>query len=318
MTDDQFERYKAERMKTMDALIQTIQQAIFTNPAPATGIGGWHLYKNYMRTNQRPDGSADHSRKDKMTLRFRENGALFLTYNGGSYESMYLWDYLRDRLHVGTGEGDFQKMLRVLTGIYGIGFDWDEWDKGPNGQYTNIKITPSPTMPSPAPAPEPVVEERNVWTVPADIHDRTIQPRDNTLQTFLNTIFDELVVEGVFAEYGVGIALDGSPIFWKIDKDSIIRNGKIMRYARDGHRDKSAKNSIQFVSGLLPMPDDTVAIDTMFGENLLPKYSQVPQRDGTLKDYPIGLVESEKTAIVMTCAEPSYLWMATGGINKKS
>ena len=53
------------------------------------------------------------------------------------------------------------------------------------------------------------------------------------------------------------------------------------------------------------LPNDWQLTQCLFGEHLLIKYPQKP----------IMLVESEKTSIIMSLYEPSFNWMATGGLN---
>ena len=53
------------------------------------------------------------------------------------------------------------------------------------------------------------------------------------------------------------------------------------------------------------LSDDWQLTQCLFGEHLLIKYPQKP----------IMLVESEKTSIIMSLYEPSFNWMATGGLN---
>jgi hypothetical protein len=68
------------------------------------------------------------------------------------------------------------------------------------------------------------------------------------------------------------------------------------------------KSSISWVhsdlkrKGILPM--DWQLTQCLFGEHLVWKYPQKP----------IMLVESEKTAIIMTCFHPCFNWLATGGL----
>lgn len=107
-----------------------------------------------------------------------------------------------------------------------------------------------------------------------------------------------------FEDYTVLTAYDDGCVFLQIDFDGDIRAGKIIRY-KDGHRVKDGlpvrwlhKDSRykQFVHG------DTLK-QCFFGEVLL-----------SLRPFdPVAIVESEKTALLMSQIRPEYVWLATGG-----
>ena len=107
-----------------------------------------------------------------------------------------------------------------------------------------------------------------------------------------------------FEKYRIGTANDGGCIFLQIDINNVIRAGKIIRY-KDGHRVKDGlpvrwlhKDLYfrQFVHG------DTLK-QCFFGEHLFPMRP----------DAPVAIVESEKTALLMSAIRPEYVWLATGG-----
>lgn len=131
--------------------------------------------------------------------------------------------------------------------------------------------------------------------------------------------------------YAIGTTKDGRVIWWQIDEKRKVRTGKIMAYDQTGHRMKDAEgNSIGFgwvhaklkpcpkgprickdchVRDKCPYPEDTHQLSQcLFGLHLLP----------ACPDAEIHLVESEKTAILMSILDPDamqrHLWMATGGL----
>lgn len=104
-------------------------------------------------------------------------------------------------------------------------------------------------------------------------------------------------------------------VFWQIDADGVVREGKVMRYNPDGHRSKSVTPlTISWIQKRLgKVPADGRAVPCLFGLHLL-------------KDCPddaiVAIVESEKTAII--CSEllttlpmqegtGRVFWLATGG-----
>lgn len=119
----------------------------------------------------------------------------------------------------------------------------------------------------------------------------------NTFVQYLGTLFDPETVQWLIDLYGIGTARDGGCIFWQVDDQGRIRTGKVIQYGSDGHRDKSLPP--YFIHGKLGIKNIE---QCLFGLHLL-------MIDDT---RPIGLVESEKTAIVMAGKLHSYFWMATG------
>jgi hypothetical protein len=77
-----------------------------------------------------------------------------------------------------------------------------------------------------------------------------------------------------------------------------------MLYDRDtGKRIQKPKPHIDWVHSVLKLPSDQIK-KCLFGEHLI----------DSDKTKPIGIVESEKTAIIASIAFPSLIWLATGGI----
>lgn len=119
----------------------------------------------------------------------------------------------------------------------------------------------------------------------------------NTFVKYLRTIFDQVTVQNLINAYGLGTARDGSCIFWQMDDQRRVRTGKVIRYQEDGHRDKTVPP--YFIHTRLKIE----AIEQcLFGLHLL------------IVDHgSIGLVESEKTAVIMSGMLPDFTWLATGG-----
>lgn len=108
-----------------------------------------------------------------------------------------------------------------------------------------------------------------------------------------------------WSAYNVG-AISLATIWWQIDRNGQIRTGKIMHYKRDGHRDKSAAVPVTWSHKTKAFAKDFSGEELqqcLFGEHLLKCYP----------DKPVALVESEKTAVVMSRFVPEYVWLATGG-----
>jgi hypothetical protein len=94
-----------------------------------------------------------------------------------------------------------------------------------------------------------------------------------------------------------------SVIFWQIDQLERIRSGKIMEYnPQTGKRLKDA-NGKAYISWAHKKPYNLK--QCLFGLHLF--------NDDRTKD--IAIVESEKTAVIMSIKEPRLTWMACGSLN---
>ena len=109
--------------------------------------------------------------------------------------------------------------------------------------------------------------------------------------------------------YRLGKSRDGGVIFWQIDDQGRTRDGKIMFYREDCHRDKSRHPSWASArlkayygyNGELPVER------CLFGLHLL----------GVVGGA-VCVVEAEKTAVIMSEVYPQYVWMAAGGLSALS
>ena len=124
---------------------------------------------------------------------------------------------------------------------------------------------------------------------------------DNTLVKYLYTIFPKERVDAALKLYHIGSTDNGHIIYWQIDEAGNVHTGKIMAYGTDGHRKKGrgAFNWVHTAKGEEMFPGQC-----LFGEHLLRDYSILS---------PIGLVESEKTAFILSILMPDVVWLATGG-----
>ena len=108
-----------------------------------------------------------------------------------------------------------------------------------------------------------------------------------------------------WSDYNVG-CIGGRVIWWQIDRDGVVRAGKVMSYRPDGHRDKSDQWGVTWAHKhpqLKQHFEGEELQQCLFGEHLL---TSNPNK-------PVALVESEKTAVVMSRFFPEYVWLATGG-----
>ncbi len=127
---------------------------------------------------------------------------------------------------------------------------------------------------------------------------------DNLLE-FLKTQFTAEEVFTAMQKYfitGTNSPWPNSTIFWQMDQKEQIRGGKIMLYnPTTGKRVKNPYNHINWVHKARKEQDFTLN-QCLFGLQLISEDF----------DSTIAIVESEKTAIIMSIFLPQFLWLATG------
>lgn len=127
----------------------------------------------------------------------------------------------------------------------------------------------------------------------------------NNFITFIKTLFTPDEVREVVAKYLIGTwsSWKGTTVFWQIDQQEKVHHGKIMMYDKViGKRvkNKEGKGIFSTVRSLLRL-DEFVLNQCLFGLHLIDQNTKV-----------VALVESEKTAVIMSIFKPEYVWLATG------
>jgi hypothetical protein len=127
----------------------------------------------------------------------------------------------------------------------------------------------------------------------------------DNLTSFLldKSTFDE--VDKAVSKYyltGTKYFWNNATIFWQIDDKQRIRAAKIMLYDKtSGKRIKEPYNHINWLHNVIKEPDFNLC-QCLFGLHLI---NEDYQKD-------IAIVESEKTAIMMSIFLPEFVWLATG------
>ena len=110
----------------------------------------------------------------------------------------------------------------------------------------------------------------------------------------------------IWDTYQIGATAEGATIFWYIDYNGVVRSGKEIKYQSDGHRDKThfppvtwAHKDLDFAR---KFTGDTL-LQPLYGEHLL----------NARPDAKVAIVESEKTAALMSAFYPNNIWLACGG-----
>ena len=156
--------------------------------------------------------------------------------------------------------------------------------------------------------------------------------------------------------YRLGASRQGGVIFWQIDHEERVRDGKVMYYGLDCHRLKDKQHHPTWVSSMLrkrdPFYSNGCTSHCFFGLHLvsgeifttprplLPKRGTSPLQTSTpqgerLKEKVAGnrqlflcsgkpghglknicVVEAEKTAFILSERYPQYVWLAAGGLGE--
>lgn len=151
--------------------------------------------------------------------------------------------------------------------------------------------------------------EGPICELPKDIVHKTIRiDGRNHFITFLDSVIDPLVSEGLVYMYNIGSTKNGKTIFYQEDVKGRIRGGKMILFDPvTGHRDKKAIPPVDWVTAMFQkhgfIPQGWKMTQCLFGEHLLAQY---PDRD-------VYLVEAEKTACICAGLMPDTVWLATGG-----
>jgi hypothetical protein len=125
----------------------------------------------------------------------------------------------------------------------------------------------------------------------------------NSFYLFLQSRFGENAANALVSKFHIGTARckRGSCVFWQVDVEGRIRTAKVMLYDADtGHRRKDVNPT--WAHSLAGIPLERIR-QCFFGEHLLPLNPGLP----------VGIVESEKTAVIASYHLPEYVWLATGG-----
>lgn len=110
--------------------------------------------------------------------------------------------------------------------------------------------------------------------------------------------------------YCIGASKLGGVIFWQIDHEGRVHDGKVMYYLPDCHRNKDIHPT--WVSALLAKRNGNPkgsSSHCLFGLHLL-------MEEGRSKKEDVAIVESEKTAFILSELYPEYIWLATGGLSE--
>ena len=111
--------------------------------------------------------------------------------------------------------------------------------------------------------------------------------------------------------YRLGSTRQGGVIFWQMDAEGAVCDGKVMYYRENCHRDHQQHPT--WVSSLLARRYRWADAERMTTRHCLFGLHLLGHTD-CFKGHPVCVVESEKTAVILSEHFPGYVWIATGGL----
>ena len=143
-----------------------------------------------------------------------------------------------------------------------------------------------------------------------------------------NQFCDAVVASGLLSwdqmvsaacRYCIGSSRKGGVIFWQIDTEGRVHDGKVMYYLPDCHRNKDKRYHPTWISDIKMrknrFPGAThTSCHCFFGlHQLIPLFKDDREE---LMQKPVVIVEAEKTAFVLSERYPQYTWLAAGGLGE--
>lgn len=122
----------------------------------------------------------------------------------------------------------------------------------------------------------------------------------NTFFNYLVNLFDMQIALKLQSDYNIGTAKKNGTIFWQKDSEGKFRTGKVMYYNNNGKRNKNRYS--WYIHN--EIKKDYNLMQVLFGEHLI---KLNPNK-------PVALVESEKSAVILSVFFPEYTWIASGGM----
>lgn len=135
--------------------------------------------------------------------------------------------------------------------------------------------------------------------------------KDNNLIQFLKGHFPIKTIQDTILYYRLGTSkhIKGATLFWYLNQKNTPQYGKIIQYDRNTGSSKNITgqpirmSSMSYELGI----EDFIKRPTLFGQHLINNNSNY-----------YGIVESEKTAFIMTMIDDRMTWIASGGASKLS
>lgn len=134
---------------------------------------------------------------------------------------------------------------------------------------------------------------------------KRLQGNRNTFVDFLHTLFDSPKVAAAVERYCIGGDSQCRTIFPNLDQEGRCVGGAVIPYLANGHRDKSkGASNIHSELKRKDKTHPTQGDQVLFGSHLLRLYPSAS----------VGVVESQKSAVILSIIHPQIVWVATAGM----
>jgi len=147
-----------------------------------------------------------------------------------------------------------------------------------------------------------VIEKKTDYIHLSVLEKYFLYDNDCNLIQFLKGIFNEKQLNTARFNYLLSCVNDNT-IFWQIDQLERVRSGKIMEYNPSTGKRIKDENGKAHINWMHKQPYNLK--QCLFGLHLT--------KEDKIKT--IAIVESEKTAVIMSMFVPDFLWLATGSKN---
>ena len=164
----------------------------------------------------------------------------------------------------------------------------------------------------------------SIIPLPSSLVDRSLSVDSQFCRSLVsNGYLTTSQMQSAASRYRLGATKEGGVIFWEIDAQNRVHTGKIMYYQSDCHRDKT--HTPTWVHALIKeeLPQDYELQHCLFGLHLINThpdplmgrgYLSERATGGAVKPPHIAIVESEKTAVIMSEIIPEFIWLSCGGL----
>lgn len=151
---------------------------------------------------------------------------------------------------------------------------------------------------------KPKLEQETSYHSFKELQSTLVNNAENNFIQFLKKTFNQFNVDKMLMDYklGTAVSLHNATVFWQIDEEEKIRGGKIIGYTKMGKRTK-------YINWVHANQIKNKEINSfhlkqcLFGLHLTKQTQKV-----------IAIVESEKTACIMSLLFDKYLWLAAGSL----
>lgn len=170
-----------------------------------------------------------------------------------------------------------------------------------NNKHNTTYLKTRTTVPRTSSTNSTDQNNEKIDSIPFKYIEQVAKTRNNTLVEYFLNLFDWETICNAVDKYFIGCTKDRAVIYPQIDANGKVRTAKIQHYNPEtGKRIKDQPNSIGWIHAKLKyrglLTDIFELKMCLFGEHII--------RSEKYKNMPIGIVESEKTAVIASICMP--------------